>query len=92
MERQSEVPVWAYQVSGEYAIRFNDNLSASIFAEAGNIWSDPRLIDPTRLYRSVGFGGTVVTPFGPLGIDMAYGFDKPDPGWKFHCKINPAGF
>jgi outer membrane protein insertion porin family len=79
-------------VSGEYAIRFNDNLSASIFAEAGNIWSDPRLIDPTRLYRSLGAGATVVTPFGPLGIDMAYGFDKPEPGWKFHFKINPAGF
>jgi outer membrane protein insertion porin family len=79
-------------VSGEYAVRFNDNLSASVFAEAGNIWDDPRLIDPTRLYRSLGFGATVVTPFGPLGIDMAYGFDKPEPGWKFHFKINPAGF
>src|SRR5690606_27786004 len=79
-------------VSGEYAIRFNDNLSASIFAEGGNIWNDPRLINPTRLYRSMGIGATVVTPFGPLGVDMAYGFDRPDPGWKFHFKINPAGF
>ena len=79
-------------VSGEYAIRFNNNLSASIFAEAGNIWTDPRLIDPTRLYRSAGLGATVVTPFGPLGIDVAYGFDRPDPGWKFHFKINPAGY
>lgn len=79
-------------VSGEYAIRFNNNLSASVFAEAGNLWTDPRLIDPTRLYRSAGLGATVVTPFGPLGIDVAYGFDRPDPGWKFHFKINPAGF
>lgn len=79
-------------VTGEYAIRFNDNLSASIFAEAGNIWSDPRLIDPTQLYRSAGIGATVVTPFGPLGIDMAYGFDRPDPGWKFHFKINQGAF
>ena len=79
-------------VSGEYAIRLNDNLSVSAFSDAGNIWDAPGLIDPSRMYRSAGFGASVVTPFGPLGIDLAYGFDRPEPGWKFHFKINPSGF
>jgi outer membrane protein insertion porin family len=79
-------------ITGEYAVRLNDNLSVSLFADAGNIWSEPGFIDPTRLFRSAGIGGSIVTPFGPLGIDLAYGFDRPDPGWKFHFKINPAGF
>ncbi|HET7321319.1 MAG TPA: outer membrane protein assembly factor BamA, partial [Longimicrobiaceae bacterium] len=79
-------------MSLEYAVRVNDNLSVSLFGDAGNIWSSVGLIDPTRLYRSLGIGGTIVTPFGPLGIDLAYGFDKPEPGWKFHFKINQPGF
>ncbi|HET8656786.1 MAG TPA: outer membrane protein assembly factor BamA [Longimicrobiaceae bacterium] len=79
-------------VSGEYAVRLNDNISVSAFAEAGNIWQSVGLIDPTRLYRSAGLGATVVTPFGPIGVDIAYGFDKTQPGWKFHFKINSSGF
>jgi outer membrane protein insertion porin family len=78
--------------TGETAVRFNDNLSLSLFADAGSIWNDPALIDPTRLFRSIGIGATIVTPFGPLGLDYAYGFDKDDPGWKFHFKINSGAF
>jgi outer membrane protein insertion porin family len=32
-----------------------------------------------------------VTPFGPLGLDWAYGFDKPTPGWQLHFKIGQGG-
>jgi outer membrane protein insertion porin family len=79
-------------VTGQYAVRFNDNLSVNVFADAGNIWSSPGLIDPSNLYRSAGIGATIVTPFGPLGIDLAYGFDRIHPGFKFHFKINQTGF
>ena len=41
--------------------------------------------------RGAGVGATVVTPFGPIGFDAAYGFDRTNPGWKFHFKINQAG-
>ncbi|CAN5831384.1 outer membrane protein assembly factor BamA [soil metagenome] len=83
----------AYMVlTGEYAVRFTDALSVSVFADAGNVWSSPSAINPTRLFRSAGFGGTIVTPFGPLGLDYAYGFDRDQPGWKFHFKINPGTF
>jgi outer membrane protein insertion porin family len=74
-------------LTGEYAIRFNDNLSLSLFADAGNIWSDVSQVDPTRLFRGAGLGLTIVTPFGPLGLDYAYGFDRDVPGWKFHFKL-----
>lgn len=78
-------------LGAEYAIRVNDNISLGAFAEAGNIWNSPGLIDPSRLYRSAGVGVTLVTPFGPLGVDAAYGFDRATPGWKLHFKINQAG-
>jgi outer membrane protein insertion porin family len=81
-----------FVLTGEYAVRLNDNLSLSLFADAGSLWNDPSAFNPTRLYRSAGLGATIVTPFGPLGLDYAYGFDRPDPGWKFHFKINAPGF
>ena len=74
-------------LTAEYAIRVNDNLSVSLFGDAGNIWIDPNQIDPTRLFRGAGAGVTIVTPFGPLGLDWAYGFDRTNPGWKFHFKL-----
>ena len=80
------------RLSAEYAVRFTDNISLGVFYDAGNVWRKPTEVDPTRLLRGAGVGATIVTPFGPLGVDMAYGFDRPDPGWKFHFKINPAGF
>jgi outer membrane protein insertion porin family len=81
-----------FVMSGETAMRLNDNLSLSIFADAGNIWLDPGSFNPNRMFRSVGIGASLVTPFGPLGLDYAYGFDKTDPGWKFHFKMNAGGF
>ena len=35
----------------------------------------------------------LVSPLGPIGVDLAYGFDridatgKPNPGWQLHFKI-----
>ena len=74
-------------ITSEYAIRFNDNLSLSTFLDAGNIWSDPRDMDPTRLFRGAGIGVQLVTPFGPIGLDYAYGFDKTAPGWQLHFRM-----
>jgi len=74
-------------VSSEYAIRFNDNLSLSTFFEAGNLWSDPRDAYIAKLYRGAGIGVQLVTPFGPIGLDYAYGFDKTEPGWQLHFRM-----
>jgi len=74
-------------MTGEYAVRFTDNISVSAFADAGNVWQRVGDMDPSRLFRSAGLGVTIVTPFGPLGLDYAYGFDRTEPGWKFHFKL-----
>lgn len=75
------------RLSGEFAIRFNDNLSLGTFYDAGNVWRSAGEINPTRLLRGAGVGATLVTPFGPLGLDYAYGFDKDRPGWQLHFKF-----
>jgi outer membrane protein insertion porin family len=77
-------------VTAEYAIRISDNISVSTFLDAGNVWRDPRSIDPTRLYRGAGLGVQLVTPFGPIGLDYAYGFDKTVPGWQLHFRMGPG--
>ena len=79
------------QITAEYAIRIKGAASVQMFFDAGNVWSRPQDIDPTRLYRGAGIGIIFVTPFGPLGLDYAYGFDKARPGWQLHFKIGQGG-
>jgi len=75
------------RLSAEYAVRVNDNLSLSAFYDAGRVWRRPSDVNPTRLLRGAGIGAVLVTPFGPLGLDYAYGFDKDKPGWQLHFKM-----
>jgi outer membrane protein insertion porin family len=75
------------RLSAEYAIRFNDNISVGAFYDAGNVWREPREFNPTKLARGAGLGLMLVTPFGPIGLDYAYGFDKRPPGWQLHFKF-----
>ena len=77
-------------LTAQYALRVSDVASISTFFDAGNVWADPQEIDPTRLFRGAGIGVQLVTPFGPLGLDYAYGFDKLNPGWQFHFKMGPG--
>ena len=78
-------------VSAEYALRISAMASISAFFEAGNVWARPQDMDPTRLFRGAGFGVMLVTPFGPIGLDYGYGFDKAIPGWQFHFNMGQAG-
>ena len=77
----------AEQVTASYDLRLSDQISVGLFYDAGNVWRDPWDIDPTKLYRGAGLGVQLVTPFGPIGLDYAYGFDKPDPGWQLHFRM-----
>lgn len=85
-------------VTGELGLRVNQMFYLNAFADAGNNWASARQINPTRMFRSAGVGVSTVTPLGPLGLDMAYGFDrvsidpltnraKPDPRWQFHFRL-----
>ncbi len=85
-------------VSGELGVRVSSMLYVNTFFDAGNNWASARQFNPTRLFRSAGFGVSTVTPLGPLGLDLAYGFDRvaiepttlrvrPDPRWQFHFRL-----
>ena len=76
-------------ISTELAMRLNDNISLSAFFDAGNVWEDASAVNPYKLYRGAGIGAMLVTPFGPIGLDYAYGFDKPQPGWQLHFRMGP---
>jgi outer membrane protein insertion porin family len=79
--------------TGEIGLRISQSLYLNTFFEGGNVWNKPREFDPTRLFRSFGFGVATLSPLGPLGVDVGYGFDKidltgrPAPGWKLHFKL-----
>jgi outer membrane protein insertion porin family len=75
-------------LSGTFAVRLTDILSVHAFSDAGNVFEDVAQFDPTRMFRSAGVGGTLVTPFlGAIGVDAAYGFDRPQPGWEVHFRL-----
>jgi outer membrane protein insertion porin family len=49
------------------------------FVEAGNAWATLKEFNPFALKRSAGVGVRIFLPMiGLMGIDWAYGFDKPD--------------
>jgi len=79
-----------YSMTTELAMRMGDQLGISLFYDAGNVWRDPVEFDPTRLFRGAGIGLSLVTPFGPIGLDYAYGFDKATPGWQLHFRMGPG--
>lgn len=79
-----------FSMTAEYALRLSDQISVQAFYDAGNVWRTAGDIDPTRLFRGAGFGLQLVTPFGPIGLDYAYGFDKTNPGWQLHFRMGPG--
>jgi outer membrane protein insertion porin family len=76
-----------FSLSTTFAMRPSDQISLNLFYDAGNVYRQPGDFDPTRLFRGAGFGIQLVTPFGPIGLDYAYGFDKPEPGWQLHFRM-----
>ncbi len=77
----------------EFGARVSQSVYLSTFMDAGNVYRDARQFDPSRLFRGAGFGAALITPLGPIGVDMGYGFNRvdvngrPDPGWKLHFKL-----
>jgi outer membrane protein insertion porin family len=82
-----------YTSTAELGLRINQQMYLDAFYDAGNLWERPRDFDPTRLFRGAGFGASLVTPLGPLGVDLGYGFDRvdafghKDPKWQVHFKF-----
>jgi outer membrane protein insertion porin family len=52
-----------------------------LFVEAGNAWNSVKRFNPFDLKRAAGVGVRIFLPMiGLMGIDWAYGFDKPNSG------------
>jgi outer membrane protein insertion porin family len=80
-------------MTGEVGLRISQQLYLSTFFDAGNVWANAADYNPARLMRGAGVGLSMISPVGPLGIAVAYGFDRrdasgrPAPGWKLHFSI-----
>jgi outer membrane protein insertion porin family len=78
---------------GHIGMNLGGNIFVNAFYDSGAVWNSAIALDPTTLLRGAGFGVSVITPVGPLGLDYAYGFDRrdifgrPNPGWKLHFRF-----
>lgn len=79
-----------FSTTAEFKAVISSNIGISAFFDAGSNWEGPGHLNTSRLFRGGGFGVQLVTPFGPIGLDYAYGFDKPEPGWQLHFKMGPT--
>jgi outer membrane protein insertion porin family len=77
----------------EAGARLSQALYLNAFFDAGNVYRSVRQYDPTRLFRGAGVGAALISPLGPIGVDLGYGFDKvdqagrPAPGWQLHFRL-----
>ena len=82
-----------FSTTAQVGARLTPQVFVNTFLDAGNVWAEASDLNPMDLLTGAGVGVSLVTPFGPLGIDYAYGFDRrdvlgrPDPGWKLHFKF-----
>lgn len=72
------VPVWG-------------NLSGVLFADAGNVWTDPWAFNLSDLRYDVGPGLRYNTPIGPLRFDVGYQLN-PIPGLLVNGELQPRRF
>lgn len=78
-------------LSAEYRFRIIDQLQLSAFFDAGNTWKNWADMDITSLNRGAGLGIRVEIPMlGVMGLDYAYGFDGPEPGWEPHFQMGAS--
>ena len=76
------------------------NLSGVLFADAGNVWTDPWDFNVNDLRYDIGPGLRYNTPIGPIRVDFGYQLN-PIPGllvdgkpetrhYRFHFSIGQA--
>jgi outer membrane translocation and assembly module TamA len=86
--------------SAEVRMPIWKNLSGVLFADAGNVWSDPWDFNINDLRYDVGPGLRYNTPIGPIRVDFGYQLN-PIPGllvdgkpetrhYRFHFSIGQA--
>ncbi len=77
----------------EAGARLSQAIYVNLFVDAGNVYARAREYNPTRLFRGVGIGAALISPLGPIGMDLGYGLDRvdqngrPKPGWQLHFRL-----
>ena len=63
-----------YLVRAELRFPIYGSIHGAIFTDLGNHWANPTLIElnPDFVRPTLGFGGRIVTPVGPLAIDVGF--------------------
>ncbi len=78
-------------LSAEYRFRIIDQLQLAVFTDAGSTWESWSDMDLSSLNRGAGLGIRVEIPMlGIMGLDYAYGFDGPEPGWEPHFQMGAS--
>ena len=54
----------------EFGARFSQSVYADVFYDVGNVYATAAAFNPTRLFRGAGIGVALVTPLGPIGLDL----------------------
>lgn len=60
----------------ELRIPLGGSVETAVFVDTGNLWTDPRSMQPWRLRYAVGTGLRVATPIGPLVFDYGFNMDR----------------
>jgi outer membrane protein insertion porin family len=78
-------------LGAEYRFRIIDQLQLAAFFDAGSTWRSWSAMDLTQLNRGAGLGIRVEIPMiGVMGLDFAWGFDGPEPGWEPHFQMGTS--
>jgi outer membrane protein insertion porin family len=84
---------WTLMLTLEQQFLIVNPVHGLVFAEAGHTWNDWNDIRPFDLKRSLGFGVRLEVPLlGNLGLDVGYGFDRDQPGWRTHFLLGAMFF
>lgn len=73
----------------ELRVPLSQSFDGAVFADAGNVWVEPRAFDPLKLRYASGAGLRLATPIGPIAFD--YGVNLSRRPWEdfgaFHFSI-----
>jgi outer membrane protein assembly factor BamA len=80
-----------FESSAELRVPVWGNLSAVLFADAGNVWNDAWAFDLGNLRYDAGPGLRYLTPIGPIRADLGYQLN-PIPGLLIDGKLQSRRF
>lgn len=84
---------WMQFVSFEQQFPIVHPLHGLLFVDGGNTWNNWDAIQPLKFLWGAGFGARLEIPIlGNLGLDVGYGFDRDQPGWRTHFLLGNAFF